>query len=353
MSILAYVGAPGSGKSYDVVANQILPALRQDRLVVTNIPLHLEAIREKVQTGEVEEFPIDRVATQPELIDEYAKPGAVIVLDELWRLWPSGVKTDKTHPAFKSFLAEHRHRVDAKGNAMQIVLVTQDLKQVSPFARALVEETFYHTKLTHLGTSKTFRIDVYRGPREGPNPPKSERLREIVGRFDPEVFKCYKSHTMSESASSGANETKLDGRANIWRRPMLYVAALAVVAAFAWGIPTAVSAFNDPSEHARGVSGANATSVPLGPPHGTSRGGLTVPQSVTPVPSNTWRVSGTIVRDGGSVAILTDGMRSVSVPFEAFCRRMVEGWTLCRWEGQEVTEWSAVPVREIYNRPST
>jgi len=42
MSILAYTGLPGHGKSYGVVENVILPALRMKRVVYTNIPLNDE-----------------------------------------------------------------------------------------------------------------------------------------------------------------------------------------------------------------------------------------------------------------------------------------------------------------------
>ena len=42
MSISAYVGLTGHGKSYGAVENIILPALRQKRTVFTNIPMKTE-----------------------------------------------------------------------------------------------------------------------------------------------------------------------------------------------------------------------------------------------------------------------------------------------------------------------
>ncbi|ENT7525242.1 TPA: zonular occludens toxin domain-containing protein, partial [Escherichia coli] len=37
MAISAYVGVPGSGKTYEVVCNVIIPAVSSGRRVVTNI----------------------------------------------------------------------------------------------------------------------------------------------------------------------------------------------------------------------------------------------------------------------------------------------------------------------------
>lgn len=37
MAISAYVGVPGSGKSYEVVSNVIIPAFMKGRRIVTNL----------------------------------------------------------------------------------------------------------------------------------------------------------------------------------------------------------------------------------------------------------------------------------------------------------------------------
>ncbi|MFU1923019.1 zonular occludens toxin domain-containing protein, partial [Klebsiella pneumoniae] len=44
MAIDAYVGKPGHGKSYGVVEHVIIPSLKQDRHVVTNIPLEVDML---------------------------------------------------------------------------------------------------------------------------------------------------------------------------------------------------------------------------------------------------------------------------------------------------------------------
>lgn len=294
MSIYAYVGMPGSGKTYDVVANQIIPALRSGRKVVTNIPLHEEIVRQEVPDAELKSFPVELIQQDPSMLDEYAIPGCVLIIDECWRLWPAGQKVHQVPEQFKKLLAEHRHMVDEHGNSMQIVLVTQDLAQIGAFARQLVEQTFVHTKLSHVGASGSYRVDVYQGPQTGPNPPRQARLREIFGRYDRNTFKFYQSHTMSRSGTSGANEKSVDGRGNIWKRPSLWIAAAGVLVAFIWGGRTAYGAFHNPDGKAAGASGATA-----GRPSSVRMpvGGTPVPArgvQAAAIASPRWRVVGIV-----------------------------------------------------------
>ncbi|MCT7418393.1 hypothetical protein [Pseudomonas aeruginosa] len=103
----------------------------------------------------------------------------VLVLDELWRRWPKGQKTNDAPMADKKLLAEHRHRVDKKNRSMRVVMVTQDLDQLASWATLLVETTYRMVK-----KSKTmFRVDIYNGVAKGDSPPKSKLLRSTAGRF--------------------------------------------------------------------------------------------------------------------------------------------------------------------------
>lgn len=341
MSIYAYTGLPGSGKSYDVVANQVMPALKSGRHVVTNIPLELSVIRELIPEANITEFPMEQVQASPELIDQWAAPGCVLVLDEVWRLWPSGQKAHQVPEPFRKLLAEHRHMVNEAGDSMQIVLVTQDLAQIGAFARQLVENTFHHTKLTHVGSSGSYRVDVYQGPMSGPNPPRQQRLREVFGRYDDAIFKLYRSHTMSRSSKSGANEKAVDPRVNIWRRPGIYVGLAFVIVAAVWGIPQLGKAMHPgadrlpspPASPAPAPAAARPSSSTSGPRH--AEGG--------------WRIVGRLQLGKRHEVTVTDGRVWVRLPFDRYCMHSVDGWEVCRWEGQEITPWSATryvePVR--------
>ena len=213
MAITAYTGLPGSGKSYGVVENVILPGLNKGRRIWTNIPLNQELLNESFP-NQVTAFDIAEITANPAWFQETFEPGATLVLDECWRLWASGLKANNMAEGHKSFLAEHRHMVGSDGNSTEIVLVTQDLAQLASYPRNLVDTTYRATKLNAVGMSNRFRIDVYEGSVTGPNPPVSKRLRQIPGKYKEEVYKWYTSQTMSEAGGHG-DESQTDSRKNI------------------------------------------------------------------------------------------------------------------------------------------
>lgn len=228
MAITAYVGLPGHGKSYGVVANVIIPALRQKRLVYTNIPMHDEHCMNELGMAPVP-FSIDDLLKNPNWFTTVFSAGAVLVLDECWRLWPSGVKASNVRDGDKAFLAEHRHTVGENGFSTEIYLVTQDLSQLAMFVRALIESTIRMVKLTNLGLDKRFRVDMYSGAVTGSKPPVSKREREIHGgKFKKEIYDFYKSHTKSETGFAG-DETKTDKRFNILKGLSIKIGLIFVV----------------------------------------------------------------------------------------------------------------------------
>lgn len=238
MAIWSYVGLPRNGKSYNVVQEQIIPALKQGRRVVTNIPLVEAELRARGATGEIVQLDQERLSARdakdwPRVEDELRKctAGAVCVFDEVWRYLPQGLTAKNVAPAWLTLFAEHGHRVDAEGRMMQIVLVTQDLSQIAAFARSLVERTVVVTKLTVAGSDKRFRVDVYAGAVTGLKPPVSKRISEEYGTYDPDVFACYVSRTMQEGSSAKVDESTLSKRGSFARN--FYVR---------WGLPVAAVA---------------------------------------------------------------------------------------------------------------
>ena len=223
MSQTAYAGLPGSGKSYGVVENVILPALKDGRRVWTNIPLNMELIENEFPS-KVVLFDTSDLRDDPAWFQETFEQGATIVIDEAWRLWPAGLKANQMAEAHKSFLAEHRHMVGADGYSTEIVLVTQDLSQIAAYPRSLVETTYRAVKLNMIGQSKKFRIDVFQGAATGNNPPKKDRLRQLYSSYKPDIYKYYQSQTMSENEGHGS-EDNTDKRVNILTSPWLRIGA--------------------------------------------------------------------------------------------------------------------------------
>ena len=348
MSIIAYVGLPGSGKSYDVVANQIMPALEQGRRVVTNIPLQRDAVRDITRQGEIVDLPLEVIMAEPAKIDEYATPGCLLVIDELWRLWPAGQKTDKIPQPYKSLLAEHRHRVDSEGRSMQIVFVTQDLAQIAAFARQLVEQTYHHTKLTSVGATNSYRIDVFHGAITGAVPPINNRLREIFGKYKPEIFKLYQSHTMSESKTSGANESAMDARGNVLKRWQVWAGAAFAIGCVTFGVVALadiVGGFGGgETSEASPPTAVTETREPTSSEVRTFAQPVQQPRKANPVAALErrtapgYRVVGTIENNDDtsrSVALLTDGKRTIPIPFSQ-CRPLVDGDLDCKFDGYSV-----------------
>jgi zona occludens toxin len=212
MSISAYVGLPGSGKSHGVVEHVIIPALKSGRVVFTNIPMNQDLLIQDFGAGVIH-FDVDDIKKDDDWFTEVFEPGAIWVCDELWRLWPAGLRANQIPEEQKAFLAEHRHMVGDNGLSTEIILVTQDLQQVSAFARNLVEHTYRTEKLTKIGSSKRYRLDIYFGPVTGPNPPKAKRDREIFSTYKKDVFQYYQSHTKSATGQAG-DETRTDNRFN-------------------------------------------------------------------------------------------------------------------------------------------
>jgi zona occludens toxin len=215
MSITLWSGLPGSGKSYGVTRDVLVPAIQSGRTVYTNIPLHDDLWIAEFGYAPVH-FETKDVIDNKNWFLEVLPSGAVLVLDECWRLWPAGLKANNVEGSHKEFLAEHRHRVGEDGRSTEIILVTQDAGQLSAFARQLIEKTYRCKKLDSVGRDKNFRIDIYEGAVTGANPPRDKRLREMFGEYKPEIYRLYKSHTKSETGEAG-NEKKVDDSANIFK----------------------------------------------------------------------------------------------------------------------------------------
>lgn len=357
MAIDAYTGLPGHGKSYGVVEHVIIPSLAEGRHVVTNIPLEVDdLLADHGGPGaRITQLPPDWFERQD--LADLIPAGAVAVLDELWRRWPAGLKSNNALLADKALLAEHRHRVDDKGRSMRIVLVTQDLAQVASWVRLLVEQTYRMTKLTAIGSRKKFRVDVFQGAATGQTPPRSRLIRQLYGQYKPSVYRYYSSATQSATGQVG-DESTADKRANIWRSPFMIFAMVAplvgvplflwwVVSIFASGFgtlpedelpPEPVVLVNPPPPlPAPSVPDVPAVEVVQAPP---------LPSG--PAPSTVWRVAGYMLRaeqaaDGQprDIVLLSSALYGLRrVPVDQ-CERLPDGinWQ-CVVDGQHVTPWT-------------
>lgn len=345
MSILGYTGLPGSGKSYEVVNGPILRAVENGRTVWTNIPVNIEGVR--VVDGE--EACGHWYLTAP--------PGALVVIDECWRYWPSGLKADMMPDDQKEWFAMHRHRTH-DGAETDIVLVTQDLAQIASFVRNLVSKTWRMRKLDAIGTKSLYRIDVYEGAVTGQRPPKDRHISGWRRRYNPEGFKRYKSHTQG-----GAAEMKtVDGRGAMWKNPAILAIPFGIAAVFL--IPRAFSVITPGMEEADEPAAVERSEpAPAVPPAPRPRVAAPAPApSPTPAPtpsgpteSKRWVLQGVIAKaDGTGVAMLESATGRRRVTVEDHCENTGTEWR-CIVDDQVVTMWTGSGVLravqgETYNK---
>lgn len=356
MAIDAYVGLPGHGKSYGVTEHVIIPSVKEGRHVVTNIPLEREELLADFGTpdSQITQLPEDWFE-RPDMAD-FVPAGSVLVLDELWRRWPAGLKANQANLADKALLAEHRHRVDEQGRSMRIVLVTQDLSQVAAWVRILVEQTYKMTKLTAVGSTKKFRVDIYRGAPTGQNIPKSHLIRQMFGQYKPEVYRYYKSATQSATGNVG-DESKADRRGNLLKSPFIIfslVAPIILIPLLIWYVVGIFSSgfglVEDAEAQPEPVSDPFAGMV--NPPPEFVPTPLVVAQvNPDPVLSSDWQVVGYLARGAGEgeetrfgrdFVILKSiaGMRKVPT---SDCEILPDGYSWsCLVDGKTATPWSGM-----------
>lgn len=216
MAINLYCGLMGSGKTYEVVSEVILKALRDGRRVVTNIKgLQHEDIRaylieqgaDSDKLGTILEFDHESLSQQGFFPGE-KRPGKIVqggdlvVVDEVWRWWGQGLKIDLEH---LEFFRMHRHVVDDKGRSCDLVVISQSPMDLDRKLKVVVEMTVQTVKLKALGRPKNYRVEIYQRAvtRGQPN-------RIILRKYDPEIFKLYSSYS-----GQGGNEKTVDSRQNV------------------------------------------------------------------------------------------------------------------------------------------
>lgn len=326
MAVTAYTGLPGSGKSHSVVEFVVLPGLKAGRVIVTNLALKLDLIQRDYPGADVRLLDSSKIKDDPAYLDEAAVAGALVLIDEAQLVWPSGLKAKDVPTRVVSFFTEHRHRVDAHRRSTDIVLITQNLANVATFARSLVAFTYRSVALDELGSSRRFRVDIYKGPAVGPSPPDKTRTRQMFGKYREEVWRYYNSHTKSEGEGSGADESATDRRNVVWRSPLLIGGAVVALVLGVFGVLAVWDVFH-PEPEVPGSSGQQQAAAPAAGPR--PRG------AAAALPS--WRITGHMFGGRRSVVFLSDGMRSVTLDFDGYCDRDATGYITCRWGGGEVS----------------
>ena len=306
MALTLYSGVPGSGKSYALMQQVILPAYKSGRRVVTNLDgIKPDAIKEyclekwpDADLGEIV------VVTREQLHDATFYPtsewppekafldgGDFLVVDEFGTLFPSTGKLPV--PTLKGFLAYHRHFVGVDGRTCDVVIATQSIRDVHKEVLSYLEASYKFRKLKSLGANRSYAWDAYEGDKQ------TKAYSTGNGKYKPAIFALYDSY----SGGYDATEEKTDKRRGalgkmFWSMAVLVVVLIVGGSYGVWRFLNPAELELDPMAAAQAVNGVGQSNAqPIA--------------QRQPPKSNFWIV-GHVQGDAGYRVIVTDG-RSVRV----------------------------------------
>lgn len=239
--IYLIAGRPRSGKSYESVKYHVIPALKSGRKVITNLPLNIPHIK-KMLGDDVEQLitvvdfdysDFDSAAvtfpfSKPDhYLDEWRDAkgvGPLYVIDEAHFSLPKG-GTDKS---VKKFYTMHGHY------GVDILLMTQNARQLDADILNLVEIVYRTIKNTALGSTKTYTKKVQDGWR-------GDVVNIEQRKYDAEIFPYYKSHTQS---SGEVLEREASDIKPIWKHWSVIGSCLLLPIGIIWLIYSLMT-FND------------------------------------------------------------------------------------------------------------
>lgn len=354
MSINAYVGLQGSGKSFEVVSSVIMDALEQGRRVVTNVAgINEDRIHEYLVSkrkadadllGQIVHVTNDRIL-QPQFFPDEEKPelesvvqgGDLVAIDEAWRFW--GTDNGKLSHEHMQFFRMHRHYVNPKtATTCDVVLMTQDITGLHRSVRNVIEFTFRMYKHKSLGLSKRYRVEIYEGWKLN----TKTRIDDRQKKYDPEIFPLYQSYTGGQGM-----EKAIDKRQNILANRALWAYAIGVVVAMSiggWGAWRFFHPADAANEHVA------AGKVKSGPVPATSMPVAAAP--AIPAFSEGWRVVGSFETEESRWVVVADeaGRLRVESPSMfsgegAAIVGQVDGETAARWSGSKARQVAAGVTR--------
>ncbi len=187
-----YEGVPGSGKSYHAICEKFLPWVRQGRrlyIAVDGIYLDRLSLFTGIDLEQLEQqITIWKDSVEVLQAFQHVEPGSAVIIDEAQTVFRS---MQKVEPGLLRWLETHRHY------GVDILLMSQDFRQMSQGVTRLIEATVKFRKLAFVGLSKK-----YQGKVRG-NPEDNEVIRAFVGTYSPAIYAYYSSY-----ASAAIREEK-------------------------------------------------------------------------------------------------------------------------------------------------
>ncbi|VVE28800.1 Zonular occludens toxin [Pandoraea horticolens] len=340
MAINAYTGLMGSGKSYEVVSNVIVPAVLAGRRVVTNIdginPEEIYAYCKDVGKGHAkglgDVIPVKNADIRKDgffpdetrlEVESFVKAGDLVAIDEAWEFWSAEKKITPEH---MRFFRMHRHYVHAEtGVSCDVALMIQSITDLHRQLRSVIEITFVTKKLKVLGQNRRYRIEMYSGAKLT----KAAQISIDITTYKPAIFPLYQSY-----AGGKGNERAIDARHNILRSPKVWI-KVAIYAACSIGSGWYCWRYFHPQTAAE----TSANQVASAEPHVTPDGAPYPTPTPVPIPSERWRVAGHYSVAGERHVVLSDSSGRIRIASASGFRNL--GLTIVgEVDGQQVTAWS-------------
>jgi len=323
MAIKVYSGLMGSGKTYEVVSEVILGALKKGRRVVSNIAgLDYEAMKAVIVEDGIPEHRVGELVaishaqvTEPNFwrtdkdaeqgIEAFIQPGDLVALDETWRFWDGfGVRDadgKKRPDRVMNFFRMHRHFTHPEtGVACDIAFITQDVMDLNRSVRAVVEETYRMTKLNAVGMSKRYRVDVFQSYKVTKKP-----IRSIQRSYNPRYFPLYSSHSQKKEGDADAKELNIDDRGNLLKGVIFKVILPLAIPVFGFAVWFVMGFFNP--KDATKEEEKNKLDQQANSDQPAKPGDATKPAKDSPEVSQEWRVIGWYNSAGSLRVLLSDG----------------------------------------------
>jgi zona occludens toxin (predicted ATPase) len=312
-----YEGVPGSGKSYHAVCEKFLPWVRQGRRLYISVDgIYLDRLA--LFTGidrEILEHQITVWKDSVEVLQAFphVEPGSAVIIDEAQTVFRS---MQKVEPSLLRWLETHRHY------GVDILLMSQDFRQMSQGVTRLIEATVKFRKLAFVGLSKK-----YQGKVRG-NPEDHETIRAFVGTYSSSVYAYYSSY-----ASAAIQEEKRSHTIFKSARVAIGIAAgLFAIALMAWRPWSSLSSTKGTS-----VAGVPGTAT-LPPPLSASAPGSLVNPLDASAPSAT---------------VSNPPTRSVRILGSAGMSANRQGWRYLLASGEiltaaQITGRYGIAVSEVY-----
>ncbi|KXV36144.1 hypothetical protein AD940_00510 [Gluconobacter thailandicus] len=317
MAITAYTGLPGSGKTYEVVAFVVVPAVAAGRRVVTNIAgIDPDKVRQYCMTvlkadpakvGSVVAVETDVLCSDaafPDLRDGAevgsdphslrVSGGDLLVVDECRLVWSA---SHKISPVVAAFWRKHRHLTDpVSRTSCDIVVISQAITDFHKDLKAVIELSFRAKKLKSVGRPTNYTVSMW----EGVKLTRALVANTQTRKYKKEIFPLYKSYSLG--SGEGGSEATVDSRQNVlFGKFFVIVLPLVVV------VGIGASFFLYRVFHPAGSVASASHSAPS--PVATAQSLPSAPKP--PVFSRTWRISGFFRVGGRRVVVLVDGSSHV------------------------------------------